>query len=107
VKSTELQHSIAQVVDRVVELVNPLKIILFGSAVTGHVGADSDLDLLVLVPDGQRLDEVADRLNTGIRPRPMPCDFVVATPSLLRKHRRTSGLVYAEILDHGREVYVA
>jgi len=91
----------------VVESVTPQKIILFGSGVTGRVGPNSDLDFLVLVRDGQPINEIADRLNTELRPKPMPCDFVIATPSIIKKHRHTRGLVYAEIMAHGREVYAA
>jgi uncharacterized protein len=100
-----LQRSICEVVDRVVALAHPLRIVLFGSAVDGKFGDDSDLDFLVVIPDGARTDAVADRLNTGVRPRPLPCDFVVVTPSVLKRHRHNPGLVYAEILDKGREVY--
>lgn len=103
----ELQKNIRCVVDQVVGLVAPLRVVLFGSAVNGTVGPDSDLDFLVVVPDGQRPDIVADRLNTGLRSRPMPCDFLVVTPSVLRRNARTPGLVYGEILKHGREVYAA
>ena len=94
-------------VERVVTLAHPLRIVLFGSAVEGRVGRDSDLDFLVVIPDGHRPDVVSDRLNTGVRPRPMPCDFMVVTPSVLKRHRHNPGLVYAEILDRGKEVYVA
>ena len=102
-----LQRSIRQVVDRIVALAHPLRVVLFGSAVDGRTGRDSDLDFLVVIPEGHRSDAVADRLNIGVRPRPMPCDFVVVTPSVLRRHRHNPGLVYAEILERGKEVYVA
>ena len=102
-----LQRSIRQVVDRIVALAHPLRVVLFGSAVDGRTGRDSDLDFLVVIPEGRRSDAVADRLNVGVRPRPMPCDFVVVTPSVLRRHRHNPGLVYAEILERGKEVYVA
>jgi len=41
----------------------------------------------------------------GVRGRPMPCDFVVVTPSFLQRNRRKPGMIYGEILEHGREVY--
>ena len=101
----ELQRNIRQVVEQIVRLAQPLQIILFGSAAKGAAGPDSDLDFLVVVPENQRSSDVVDRLNTGVRPRPMPCDFLVVTPSVLKRNARTPGLVYAEILRSGREVY--
>ena len=102
---TDIQRGVRQVLTQVVNLARPQRVILFGSAVEGRVGPDSDLDFLVVVKDGRNIRQVTDRLNVGVHSRPMPCDFVVVTPSILRKHRRTPGMVYDEILEHGREVY--
>lgn len=103
----DVQRSIRQVVERIVALAHPVRIVLFGSAAEGRTGRDSDLDFLIVIPDGHQPDAVADRLNTGVRPRPMPCDFMVVTPSVLERHRHNRGLVYADILERGKEVYVA
>ena len=39
-------------VRQIVSLVNPLKIILFGSAAREEMNPDSDIDLLVVMPEG-------------------------------------------------------
>lgn len=104
---TELPMAIRNVVVQVVTLADPSRIILFGSAARGDFHPDSDLDFLVVVPEGRDLRDTTDRLNLGVRARPMPCDFVVVTPSILRRHRRNPGLVYGQILEEGREVYAA
>jgi predicted nucleotidyltransferase len=39
-------------VRRIVQAVHPLRIILFGSAARGQMGPHSDLDVLVVMPDG-------------------------------------------------------
>jgi predicted nucleotidyltransferase len=98
---------VRQVVDQVVNLARPDRVILFGSAAEGCAGPDRDLDFLVVVSEDRDVREVTDRLNVGVRPRPMPCDFVVVTPSVLRRHRRTPGLIYGEILKRGRKVYAS
>ncbi len=41
-----------EVVDRIVRAVNPLRIILFGSAAKGEMKAGSDLDVLVVMSEG-------------------------------------------------------
>ena len=101
----KIQRSVQGVVSQVVELAQPQRVVLFGSAAAGHMTPDSDLDFLVVVPDGRNVVEVADKLNIGVRSRPLPCDFLVVTPSILRRHRATPGLIYGEILKSGREVY--
>ncbi len=40
-----------ELVQRIVEAVHPLRIILFGSAARGEMGPNSDLDVLVVMPD--------------------------------------------------------
>ena len=46
-----------------------------------------------------------DTLNLNIRHKPMPCDFLVVTPSILRQHEGDSGSIYSVALREGREVY--
>ena len=101
----DFKEDVRQVVGQIVALSHPVRIVLFGSAARGQTGPDSDLDFLVVISKRQRTEEVTDRLNAGVRHRPMPCDFVVVTESALKKLRNNPGLVYGEILAHGREVY--
>jgi len=67
------------IVGRIVRLVDPVRIILFGSRARGDARPDSDFDLLVV------LDEVPDRRDTMIAVRrsfedlPVAADVVVAT----------------------------
>lgn len=103
----KLQQCIDQVLGQVVELVKPTRVILFGSAATGAVTPDSDLDFLVVVPGKRDCEEAVDRLNREVRHKPMPCDFLVVTAGTLRQTKDRSGLIYGEILKHGREVYAA
>ncbi|MBI3988841.1 MAG: nucleotidyltransferase domain-containing protein [candidate division NC10 bacterium] len=43
---------ITQLVQSIVEAVHPLRIVLFGSAARGEMGTDSDIDVLVVMPEG-------------------------------------------------------
>ena len=71
---------LTKLVDDVVKRVNPLRIILFGSAARGEVGKYSDIDLLVVVPEGVHRRQTAQRLYREIIGLGMPFDIVVATP---------------------------
>jgi len=90
---------------KTVALTHPKRIILFGSAVDGEPGEDSDLDLLIVTDDDQPPEALTDRLNLQVRNKPMPCDFLVVTESSLHRQQNNPGLVYAQILDGGKEVY--
>ncbi len=98
---------VARLVRRVVEEVRPLRVVLFGSRATGTARPDSDVDLLVVVPDGTPRRAVLDRLYSRLWDAEVPADYLAATPSVLDAHRRNPGLIYQMILETGRDVYVA
>jgi predicted nucleotidyltransferase len=97
----------SSLVEQVVNIARPLRIILFGSAARGEARPESDVDLLVVMPDGTHRRQAAQRLYAGIRHVGVPFDLLVATPSDLQKHRWNIGLIYSAILREGIEVYAA
>ena len=98
---------IEQLVRRIIEIVQPLRIILFCSAARGEMGPDSDIDVLVVMPEGVHRRRTAQLLYRQIRGLGVPFDILVATPNDLERHRDNIGLVYQSILREGREVYAA
>ena len=65
-RSVILTPAQQQIVDHVVRLVWPLRIVVFGSVARGEATAGSDLDLLVVMPDGVRSRETAQRLYVDV-----------------------------------------
>ena len=55
---TEREAPTADMARRIVERVNPLQVILFGSMARGEQRRGSDVDLLVIIPDDQDRDKV-------------------------------------------------
>jgi predicted nucleotidyltransferase len=99
--------TIDELILRIVEEVHPLRIILFGSAATGELRANSDIDLLVVMPEGVHRRRIAQSLYQKIVGLGVPFDILVATPDDLQKHKNNIGLIYRTILQEGREVYAA
>ena len=95
------------IVQRIVDVLHPLRIILFGSAARGEAGQDSDIDLLVVMPEGTPRLATAEKLHMRMFGIPAAIDFLVATPSDLERNRDNIGLVYRTILKEGRELYAA
>ena len=96
---------IEQLVRRIIEIAQPLRIILFGSAARGEMGPDSDIDVLVVMPEGVHRRRTAQLLYRQIRGLGVPFDILVATPDDLERHKDNIGLIYQSILREGREVY--
>lgn len=100
------QKAIDELVRRIVEIVHPLRIILFGSAARGEMGAESDIDFLVVMPSGTHRRRTAQLLYREARGIGVPFDIIVATPEDLTKHKDNFGLIYWRVLKEGRDVYV-
>lgn len=99
------QEQLAEILQRIVPALHPMRVIMFGSAARGEMGPDSDIDLMIVMPDGthrRHTMEEAHRLFMGL---PFPDDVVVATPSDLQRRRHSPGFIYATVLREGRELY--
>ena len=96
---------IDKLVGDIVKSVNPLRIILFGSAARGDAGEHSDIDLLVVMPEGVHRRRTAQKLYREITGLGVPFDIVVATPQDLEKHKDNRGLIYKRALKEGIEIY--
>lgn len=83
----------------------PSKIILFGSAVSGTISRNSDLDILVVeknVPN--RLSETV-RLRRALRPLRMSIDLLVVSQNTFDYWSDTPGTVYFEAASEGKVLY--
>jgi predicted nucleotidyltransferase len=94
-------------IQRIVEEVNPLRILLFGSTVHGTTKPDSDIDLLVVMPEGTHRRRTAQHLYRRIRGVGVPFDIIISTPSDLDQHKDNIGLIYYTILSEGKELYAS
>ncbi len=101
------QHQLEELVRRIVEAVHPLRIILFGSAARGEMGRDSDVDVMVVMPEGTHRLRASGYLHTQLSGIPFPVDIIVATESDLEKYADDIGFIYHRVLREGRQLYAA
>jgi predicted nucleotidyltransferase len=104
---TPSKQIIDNLVQKIIKTVDPLSIWLFGSAANGTIENDSDIDLLIVMPEGTHRRKTAQYIYRNVSGIPVPFDIIVATPSDLEKHKDNIGLIYQAILKEGREVYVS
>lgn len=102
-----ITQTIETMVRRLVDRFDPDQIILFGSHARGTAGPDSDVDLLVVMPEGTHRGDTMGYLYQTVRGVGLPFDVMVATPQDLEKYGDRPGLVYRTALREGREVYAA
>ncbi len=88
---------------QVAERFRPEKIILFGSYAYGTPHADSDVDILVVMPCRNQIDQ-ACRIDDAVDP-PFPLDLIVRAPQNLAWRLREGDLFHTEIVTKGKVLY--
>lgn len=99
-------EKVETVIQRIIEIGRPKRLILFGSFVAGTTDEHSDLDVLVVTAD-ESIDPRKEsvRIRRELRGVFMPMDILVVPEGRLRELADMPGLIYREILRTGRVVY--
>lgn len=101
------ETTLNELVRRIVETVHPRRILLFGSAARGQMGPHSDLDVLVVMPDGVHRRDTARQIDRALLRLGVPTDVVVVTESDVRRYADEESPVLCLVLREGREIYRA
>jgi predicted nucleotidyltransferase len=88
---------------QVVERFHPDKIILFGSYAYGTPHADSDVDILVIMPARHQLAQ-AVKIELACDP-PFPLDIIVRTPHSMQWRLSAGDSFLREITTKGKVLY--
>jgi predicted nucleotidyltransferase len=95
--------AIRRLVERIAELFHPDKIILFGSYAYGQPTPDSDVDLLVVMPARNEIDQ-ALKLALAVDP-PFGMDLIVRTPKNLKWRLEEGDWFLREAVGKGKLLY--
>ena len=96
-----------ELVRRIIAVAHPLRIILFGSAARGDMGPDSDLDVLVVMPDGTHRRRTAQEIYRNMWGFGFAKDIVVVTESDVQEYGSNPYMIIKNVLEEGRELYHA
>lgn len=93
-----------EIVKRIVEVAQPEKIILFGSAARGKTSINSDIDLMVIKSNVHRR-RLAQAIYMNLFGIEQPIDIIVVTPEDIEKYRNDFCLVIGPALNEGKVIY--
>lgn len=100
------ENAIQALCDRIVEEFRPVKVVLFGSHAYGRPLADSDVDLLVILPfeghPARKSLEILDRTE----PR-FAVDLLARTPQELQERLELGDFFLREVIEKGKVLYDA
>src|SRR3989442_4615914 len=82
---------------------HPDTIILFGSHAYGTPHADSDVDILVIMPARNQHDQ-AVRIRREV-PTPFEMDLIVRTPKNMHRRLADGDLFHTKIMTQGKVLY--
>lgn len=93
------------IVRRIVEVADPVRIVLFGSAVRGDMTRHSDVDLLVVVETPVNHHRLMGDIYRSLRGIGLPIDVVLFTREEVESHKDKPYYVIHPALREGRVVY--
>ncbi len=98
---------LAEIIRRIVEVAQPDRSILFGSAARGEAGPDGDIDLLIVKSNVAHCRRLAQQIHLNMFGVPAAVDVIVVTPEDLERYGDSVGSIIRPALLEGREVYAA
>jgi uncharacterized protein len=100
------EHTFLEIIQRIVAVAHPEKIILFGSMARGDVNPHSDIDLLI-VKSGVHRRKLAGKIYKELIGIPVAVDVIVVTPEDIERYKNSSVLIIEPALREGKVVYAA
>ena len=97
------QKTLDDIIRRVVEVAQPERIILFGSAARGAMTRNSDVDLLIIKEGGDAnlRAQIYEKMY-GVR---VAVDAILVSPADVERYKDSHALVIKSALQEGKVVY--
>ncbi len=93
------------IVQTIVQHLDPVRIILFGSRIRGKADEDSDYDIMVEMESDLRPAQRRIAIDELFRSRDWSMDILVFTPDEVERWRDDIGMVLYDIVREGRVLY--
>lgn len=98
------QGTLDDIIRRIVEVVRPKRIILFGSAARDDMGPHSDVDLLI-IKQGVDLRRLTAKVYRRLHGVGAAVDAIMVTPEDVERYKDSHALIIKPALREGRVVY--
>ena len=96
-----------EVVRRVLTVARPDRIILFGSAASGQMTKDSDIDLLVVEPEPANTRDRSVRIRRALGDVEYPVDVIVMSSERFEETKNIIGGIAYPAQKYGRVLFEA
>ena len=101
------EKTIKRIIDRILSVTGPERIILFGSAATGQMTRDSDIDLLIVEDSPGNTRDKSLHVRKALRGFEYPFDVIVMSTERFEETKNVIGGIAYPANKYGRVVYEA
>lgn len=91
--------------ERIGKKLRPQRIILFGSHAQGTPHADSDVDLLVIFTNKEKIAQRYREVSKILEPRSFPIDILIRSSRQIRDRLKIGDHFMKEIMEKGKILY--
>jgi predicted nucleotidyltransferase len=96
-----------EIIRRITSVARPERIILFGSAATGQMTRDSDIDLLILEVAPSNVREELLRVRQALRGLEHPFDILIMSTERFEESKNVIGGIAYPANKYGQVIYEA
>jgi predicted nucleotidyltransferase len=101
------EATIREIVSRIISVSQPDRIILFGSAASGRMNRDSDVDLLIVEPDTSDQRQEYSRIIRALWDLGYPFDVLFIDTEWFEKSKDVVGGIAYPAHKYGKVIYDA
>jgi predicted nucleotidyltransferase len=105
VSKSQFNEEINNIMEQLIRLYKPNKVILFGSLAEGQIRPDSDIDLFIIKDDVPEIGVDRIRQLDGLIKYRLATDFIVYRPDELDRRLQMGDPFVKNILDKGIVLY--
>ena len=97
------EKTLDDIIGRIVEVAQPERIVLFGSAARGSMTRNSDVDLLIIKEGGDA--NLRARIYEKLYGLRVAADAILVSPADVERYKNSHALVIKPALQEGKVVY--
>ena len=97
--------TLEKIIEKILEIITPDKIILFGSRAQGTAHEDSDYDILVIKSGIENKREITKKLYRNMLGTNASVDIILENAEIVEKYKDSIGYIYKFALKQGKIVY--
>jgi predicted nucleotidyltransferase len=101
----DIESYLKNIVDKIINNFNPVKIILFGSYAYGHPTVDSDMDIMIVMDTDEKPHKRAVSVRKVLKGIGIPKDIIVKTPEEFERFKDIVGTIVYPAAHKGRIIY--